>query len=297
VNQFSSPLRSGPASQAKSPAGGSIAGFTLVELLVVIGIIALLISILLPALNRARIQARVIQCSSKMRQLTTATMMYVNENQGSLPPLTYSHVNGGSWGRPTIFPAGNNATVGATYLSKYLRVGGTNMEPVASLYACPEAAGGLSLAASASGYTYRYNASLGGRDTPAGFQVLRPWKMAKVRDSSRTALFAEGDSGGFTGNNLRVETMGIVTEPANNADTGKRGHNPRYAYFLHGRKVEGTFIGWNNLVNPLVSGTTNLAYCDGSVRSVRYRINKYPQPAFPETWLDPRRIGQTEWVP
>src|SRR4051794_268218 len=57
-------------------------GFTLVELLVVIGIIALLISILMPALNRARKQARGVQCLSNERQLQIAYTMYVNENKG-----------------------------------------------------------------------------------------------------------------------------------------------------------------------------------------------------------------------
>src|SRR3954452_13610263 len=59
--------------------------FTLVELLVVIGIIALLIAILMPSLSRARQQSQRIQCMSNMRQIGTATMQYTTENKGWFP--------------------------------------------------------------------------------------------------------------------------------------------------------------------------------------------------------------------
>src|SRR5436190_6246479 len=62
--------------------------FTLVELLVVIGIIAVLISVLLPTLAGVRRQANTLQCSSNMKQIATALIMYIQDNKGKLPPAT-----------------------------------------------------------------------------------------------------------------------------------------------------------------------------------------------------------------
>ena len=68
--------------------------FTLVELLVVIGIVAVLIAVLVPALIGARRQADRLRCLSNMRELGLATLQYGNDNNGYWPP--YSH----GWGTP-----------------------------------------------------------------------------------------------------------------------------------------------------------------------------------------------------
>ncbi len=71
-------------------------GFTLVELLVVVSIIALLISILLPSLKGARDQAKATTCAANLRQVGQAMSLYLAENNGVYPPsYVYPDENGG----------------------------------------------------------------------------------------------------------------------------------------------------------------------------------------------------------
>ena len=99
--------------------------FTLIELLVVIAIIAILASLLLPSLNRARESAKRISCSNNLKQLGLVFLSYAGDNQEYLPPaiIAYNGVN----------------TVWGTILADglYINAAATGNDPKSKMLLCP----------------------------------------------------------------------------------------------------------------------------------------------------------------
>jgi len=107
--------------------------------LVVIGIIALLISILMPSLSRARQSASLVSCQSNFRQIYTAISMYSNDNKGLLPASSWATATDHYEGAPNETTGTNGRTF--VMLSQILGTRIDNMfrDPLNAVFVCKEA--------------------------------------------------------------------------------------------------------------------------------------------------------------
>jgi len=186
------------------------AGFTLVELLVVIGIIAILIAILLPALNKARNQAKIVQCLSNLRQVGLAFTMYTNANAGWYPYPTSTQASPqqptGSnpyGGTPIWFdaidqylgakPGGNRTGVAASRSFAAYK-----QDPIWESFPEKQPSGGQGNLKESS-RTYKMNSHLRslntGRAKANGALALGPIRQSFIKES--TMLILVGDSVGY----------------------------------------------------------------------------------------------------
>jgi prepilin-type N-terminal cleavage/methylation domain-containing protein len=150
--------------------GRKRAAFTLVELLVVIGIIALLISMLLPALNKARQQAQTVACLSNLRTLGQLTAIYQAENRTHFPPMS-------QWATATGFTGSGFRGLNLWALLKIKAGSTTAVCPTALQMDKPvwTAANDNRRAL----FSYRYNFSLSGCETNGNIAPEMPHPRAR----------------------------------------------------------------------------------------------------------------------
>ena len=171
-------------------------GFTLVELLVVIGIIAVLIGILLPTLSRARAQARRAQCQSNLREIGAGLLMYAQDNKTFLPGIITRY--------PTAAPPGfadvewifgpllgvtrsaNPEKVGPQYLTGTYDMNNSTFFRIGAV-ACPAA---IQERSSALNATYGLN-NFGQMTAAGGPDNRAPVKITRLRKASDTMLAAD----------------------------------------------------------------------------------------------------------
>ncbi len=251
--------------------------FTLIELLVVISIIALLIGILLPALQSARATARQIACASQERQIVIATTAYTVDNKYALPTGKYSAISAADGTPDALGGTGTDLWSYILGTGGYLNVptdGSINPE---SGFACPSYVAlnqGLSrnwFQWMYNSYTMPFNAKRSDFETggngnggigPSDAHGEPLYRVDNVQNPSSLLLLSERN------NNSVLKLPDLAAQ--------YNGRSSPYGHFTGVRNVNVLGIGTNSpseFVAPHPGKTTsNFARYDGSTATLDYDI-------------------------
>ncbi len=278
-----------PSSLSHSPS--PVRGFTLVELLVVIGIIALLIAMLLPALNSARAQAKSVTSLSNLRQLGIGLFQYRNENKGAYPVASYGSLADRARFRwaDAIYPYMNNTEV---YMSPQLdeaeRVRMNKAFNHTTTNTAPNATAYLPTTIFFGGYGYNWQ-YLGNGRQPVGpdgrpLPVFQAKEGAQIRQASKTIAIADTNGSKDGGASWTSEGVYVIDPPLSSFDLGSKGSrnsswNPtvtgNYSYRggSDGDPVAGTPGDPLRRSTPAERnrGFVNVLFCDGHGEPLKLR--------------------------
>lgn len=266
------------------PASSRRFAFTLIELLVVVSIIALLLSVLLPSLSRARHQAKSTVCLTRLRQLSHGWHMYADENNDICLPGRFFKKPGGTSNSANWYDAGN----GLKYRPRWVATMGKHVgifafnEPSTSndrqdydskVYQCPSVPRWINERNYAYGYNHQF---LGNARQTAGKFHNFPVQRSTIRSFSGTVLAADclGTAAGVpTRSRKPYSKMG-----SDFAQLGNHGWTldpPR----LTDRSDRGTGDAGSpqTAVHPRHLNRTNVVFCDGhcetkTPQALGYRI-------------------------